>query len=272
VVLGPPGVQMSLNSRRPLAGTRSSPGREVPATLSVMDVAFPLAYPFDVPSHSYLWVAGRTELVLNPDTTTRKAILAIGSNASPAQLTRKFGDDRFVNGSSPDGCIPVIAAEVDGVDVVYGAHLAEYGALPATLVDTPGSCAHVFVTWLTAAQLERMNETEGLGQSYQLRRMTKVRSQGKDVDGALSYVTVAGVAVFDGDPLGLESIHVPGSSRPRGSQRRAWDLLSIDMGCGPNGTALLDRVLHSRRWRGRVESHLASHRLAETQAPVVAWS
>lgn len=242
-----------------------------------MDVAFPLGYPFDVPSHSFLWVAGRTELVssssLIPDPTTRRhAILAIGSNASPAQLTRKFGDDRFVDPSSPDGCIPVISAEVDGVDVVYGAHLAEYGALPATLVDTPGSCAHVFVTWLTTAQLERMNETEGLGPSYQLRQVTKVRSQGKDVDSAMSYVTVEGVAVLDGGPLGLVGIQAPGSSWPRGSQRRAWDLLSIDMGRGTDGTALLDSVLHSRRWRGRVESHLASHRLAETQAPVVAWS
>lgn len=251
----------------------------MPGTVEAMDGAFPwdpLEYPFDVPSHSFLWVAGRTEPLsssrLIPDPTTRRyAILAIGSNASPAQLTRKFGDDRFVDPSSPNGCIPVLTAEVDGVDVVYGAHLAEYGALPATLAETPGSCAHVFVTWLTSTQLDRMNESEGLGQSYQLRRITGVRSQGNNVDDVMSYVTVAGVAILGGGPLGLVSIHAPGSSWPRGAQRQAWDSLSVDMGCGTDGKSLLDRVLCSRQWRGRVESHLATHRLAETQAPVVAW-
>lgn len=256
------------------------PGRTLPDTLKAMDVAFPwdpLAYPFDVPSHSFLWLAGRTEPLstasLIPDPATRRyAVLAIGSNAAPAQLTRKFGDDRFLDPSSPNGCIPVLTAEVDGVDVVYGAHLAGYGALPATLVDTAGSSAHVFVTWLTSRQLERMNETEGLGHSYQLRRIKGVRSQGKDVDGVVSYVTIAGVAVLGGSPLGLVSIDAPGSPWPRGSQRHAWDILSVDMGFSIGGKDLLDRVLRSRLWRGRVESHLATHRLAETQAPVVAWS
>jgi hypothetical protein len=245
-----------------------------------MDVAFPwdpLQYPFEVPSHSFLWRAGRTESLSSsrpvPESTTgRYAILAIGSNASPAQLTRKFSDDRFVDPSSPNGCIPVLTAEVDEVDVVYGAHLAGYGALPATLLETPGACAHVFVTWLTPLQLERMNETEGLGHSYQLRRITGVRSEGNDVDDAMSYVTVAGVAVLGGSPLGLVSIATPGSSWPRGTQRHAWDSLSVDMGCGTNGKALLARVLGSPEWRERVESHLASNRLAEPHAPVVAWS
>jgi hypothetical protein len=222
-----------------------------------------------------VWVAGRVEPYsparTYPDlTSARFPILAIGSNASPAQLTRKFRDERFADPSSPDGCIPVLAAEVDGVDVVYGAHLAGYGALPATLIDTPGACAHVYLTWLTAPQLERMNVTEGLGQSYQLIRMAGVRSQGKGVDDVLSYVTVDGVAILGGGPLGLASIQTPGSSWPRGGQQQAWDILSADMGCGLDGVGLLHRVLHSQDWRARVESHLASHRLAETHAPSVA--
>jgi hypothetical protein len=160
---------------------------------------------------------------------------------------------------------------VDDLDVVYGAHVADYGALPATLLDTPGVCAHIFVTWLTSMQLERMNETEGVGSSYQLRRIQGVRSNG-DVGDAMSYVTVAGVAVMGGRPLGLVSIDAQGSSWPRGTQRQAWDLLSVDIGCGPDGKALLERVLSSPAWRGRVESHLDSHRLAETHAPVLARS
>jgi hypothetical protein len=243
-----------------------------PDILGSMDVAFPwdpLQYPFEVPSRSFRWIAGRTEplsssVPVDELITQRHAVLAIGSNASPAQLTRKFSDPRFVDPASPNGCIPVLTAVADEVDVVYGAHLAWYGALPATLLETPGACAHVFVTWLTSVQLERMNETEGLGHSYQLRRITGVRSHGEEVDAAMSYVTVAGVSVLGGSPLGLASIHAPGSSWPRGTQRQAWDRLSADMGCGMNGTTLLDCVLDSPIWRERVESHLDSNRLTET--------
>jgi hypothetical protein len=236
----------------------------------------PLLYPFEVPQHSFVWRAGGTETLscsapVSEMTARRHAILAIGSNASPAQLTRKFAQERFVDPSSPEGSIPVLRAEVDDVDVAYGAHVAGYGALPATLLDTPGVCAQIFVTWLTSMQLERMNETEGLGHSYQLRRMLGVRSNGDVVD-ALGYVTVAGVAVLGGSPLGLVSTDAQGSSWRRGTQRQAWDLLSLDMGCGTDGKALLDRVLGSPAWRGRVESHLDSHRLAETHAPVLAGS
>lgn len=168
--------------------------------------------------------------------------------------------------ATPDGRIPVLTATVDGVDVVYGAHLASYGALTATLLDTPGACAQVLVTWLTSSQLDRMNETEGLGDAYQLRRISGVRSHGETVT-AMSYVTVAGVAVLDGGPLGLVSIQTTGSSWRRGTQRRVWDYLSADMGCGINGPALLDRVLRSTIWRERVERHLASNRLAEKHGP-----
>ena len=87
------------------------------------------------------------------------------------------------------------------------------------------------MTWLTSVQLERMHVTEGLGGSYQLRRVCGVRSDGEEVEGALSDVTVAGAAVLGGGPLGLASIPTPGSSWPRGTQREAWDSLSADMGC-----------------------------------------
>ena len=235
----------------------------------------PLQYPFQVPAHSFLWMAGRVEPLSSSSSVEeliaqRHAVLAIGSNASPAQLTRKFGEERFMDPTSPNGCIPVLTASVADVDVVYGAHLAWYGSLPATLLQTHGACAHVFVTWLTSAQLERMNETEGLGASYQLRRITGVRSHGQGVDPAVSYVTVAGVAVLGGGPLGLASIHSAGSPWPRGTQRQAWDCLSLDMGCGGTGTSLLDRVLASAEWREKVESHLAASRLPETHEPVVA--
>jgi hypothetical protein len=236
-----------------------------------VDVAFPwdpLQYPFDVPSHSFWWSATGVETLLpsvgvDEVAAGRHPILAIGSNASPGQLTRKFSGPLFADRASPDGSIPVLTAAVDEVDVVYGAHVAWYGSLPATLLDTPGASAHVFMTWLTPRQLERMNETEGLGHAYQLRPMDGVRCHGEEVDSASGYVTVAGACILGGNPLGLSAIDAPGSPRPRGTQHEAWDLLAADMGYDVDGAALLHRVLGSPPWRNRVEAHLEAHRLTE---------
>jgi hypothetical protein len=247
----------------------------VPGNLPVVDVAFPwdpLRYPFDVPLHSFMWTAGGVE-PLPPSARVaevcgqRHPVLAIGSNASPGQLTRKFSDQRFTDPASPQGSIPVLTADVDDVDVVYGAHLAWYGSLPATLLDTPGACARVFITWLTTRQLETMNDTEGLGHAYQLRQIGGVRCHGDEVDPALSYVTMAGACVLGGHPLALGTTEAPGSWRRRGTQRQAWAQLATDMGCDVDGPVLMERVLGSPAWRAQVESHLDSHRLAETSPP-----
>lgn len=233
----------------------------------------PLQYPFDVPSHSFTWSAGRVDPIssfrrVDEMPAGRHPILAIGSNASPAQLTRKFDDIRFTDPSSPEGSIPVLTAVVDGVDVVYGAHLAWYGSLPATLLDTTGARAHVFITWLTDIQMERMNETEGLGHAYQLRPTVGVRCHGREVASALSYVTVGGVCLLGGDPLGLAAISAPGSRRPRATQQQAWDQLALDMDSDVDGSALLGRVLDADDWRKRVEAHLAANRLPEAHEPL----
>jgi hypothetical protein len=232
----------------------------------------PLDYPFELATASFVWSAGGVVPLSSPVgvddlSAGRRPVAAIGSNASPGQLTRKFGAARFADPTSPDGQIPVLRAELDDVDVVYGAHLASYGSLPATLLDAPGATARVFITWLTPPQLARMNETEGLGQAYQLRRIDRTRCHGRDLGPTLAYVTVDGACLLGGAPLGLTAVDCPGSSRPRGTERQAWDQLASDMGSDVDGTALMDRVLGSTRWRERVEAHLASHRLPETSRP-----
>jgi hypothetical protein len=183
-------------------------------------------------------------------------------------LTRKFAQQQFADRHSPDGSIPVLTAEIDDLDVVYGAHLAPYGSLPATLWDTPGARAHVFITWLTGSQLLRMHETEGLGHAYQLRRIEGARCHGEKLTSALAYVTVDGAWASDDRPRGLAAIACPGSPRPRLTQREAWDQLARDLGSGLDGTTLIDQVRGSPPWRQRVEAHLASHRIPEIHPPL----
>ncbi len=116
------------------------------------------AYPFDLPEGSYLFGAvpgHRTDL------EDRVPVLALGSNAAPSQLARKF--------PRLDAPIPVARAVLQDHAVVYSAHFSKYGSLPASLTRLEGALAYVFVTWLTPTQLLRMHETEGVGDRYDYR-------------------------------------------------------------------------------------------------------
>ncbi len=114
------------------------------------------AYPFPAPDHSYLYEAGGWQILSTGfETTGRTPVLAAGSNQSPEQLARKYGE-------MPDiGSIPAQRGALHDFDVVYAAHLSHYGSVPATFQQSPGTIVTVFVLWLTELQLDRMHETEG---------------------------------------------------------------------------------------------------------------
>ena len=77
----------------------------------------------------------------------RTAVLAYGSNASPAGLGWKFPDER-------SAVVPLIRGKLRGVDVVYSSHIAVYGSVPATLQSSDGTEVETFVALLTDVQLE----------------------------------------------------------------------------------------------------------------------
>lgn len=84
----------------------------------------------------------------------RTPVLAVGSNASPAQLWHKFG----VAGVSP--VIPLVRVHVEGLAAGVAAYVARAGYVPATPVRGPELTAELFVQWLDADQLTRLDATE----------------------------------------------------------------------------------------------------------------
>lgn len=95
-------------------------------------------------------------------------VLAIGSNASPQQLARKYPADLFPEGIT----IPVVECILEDFDVVYAPSVSTYGSCPATLEHSPGTAVRIWVTYLQPKALQRMHETEG---TYNLLRLSKVR-------------------------------------------------------------------------------------------------
>jgi hypothetical protein len=83
----------------------------------------------------------------------RRAVLAYGSNASPAGLGWKFPDQRRA-------VVPLIRGSLRDLDVVYSSHIAVYGSVPATLQGSPGTEVETFVALLSDAQLELVSEWE----------------------------------------------------------------------------------------------------------------
>ncbi|WP_306015124.1 hypothetical protein [Oceanicaulis sp. MMSF_3324] len=88
------------------------------------------------------------------------AVAAVGSNAAPAQLRRKFRDHL------DDVAIPVIQISVPDHVVAYANRIAVYGSIPATLVERPSGSVRVWATLLTARDYAIMNGTEDRGEIY----------------------------------------------------------------------------------------------------------
>ena len=124
--------------------------------MSAAAVAHALAYPFGIPSGSYL-LAGGQPVALNgagADADRRAAVLAFGANASPAALAAKLGD-RAVSAS-----VPVVAGQLHGFDVVHSAHVSPYGSIPGTLQHSPGAVASVHIVHLLPEELAAVHRSE----------------------------------------------------------------------------------------------------------------
>ena len=201
-----PGAVMSVPD--PQASPLTYPGRipEQDAVLligsSLLDIT-----PSDLPPGQWgvrIWEdQRRLDAVLADEAVApmaeRQPVLAIGSNASPVQLHRKF----TAAGIHP--IVPLTAVQVPGIMAGVSAHVSRPGYLPATPVADPDLVSRLFITWLDDEQLTAMDLTEPNYHRIQLDRLTPVTfPHGPAVDGCWLYVSKHGHLVDrDGAPLPL---------------------------------------------------------------------
>ncbi|GAA0969438.1 hypothetical protein GCM10009555_016550 [Acrocarpospora macrocephala] len=84
----------------------------------------------------------------------RHRVIAVGSNAAPGQLYRKFVNQQV------RPVIPLTLANVHGIAPGVSAHINKYGYLPAVPVTVPGVVSRLFVLWLDDAQIEVLDASE----------------------------------------------------------------------------------------------------------------
>ena len=155
-----------------------------------------LEYPYATPGRSYLYLDGAaTELPPEgPDLRGRSPLIAYGANAAPEALGGKLNQ-------LPGIEMPVMQFELEEFDVAYSAHVSPYGAVPATLVESPGTVAPVFLLHPTAEQLALLTATE---LNYDL----------VEIGGVAVYRSKHGCLQLDGSPVALAALRSAGRTLP----------------------------------------------------------
>lgn len=155
-----------------------------------------LAYPYATPERSYLYLEGAARELpgSGTDLSTRTPLLSYGANAAPDALARKLA-------SLPGVEMPVMRAQLEGYDVVYSAHVSPYGAVPATLLESPGTTAPVFVIHPTEEQRALLTASEP---NYDL----------VEVNGMGVYRSKHGPLLLDESPVALAAVRSVGRTLP----------------------------------------------------------
>jgi len=154
-----------------------------------------LTYPYATPERSYLYREGRAEeLPEDFDLDGRTPLLSYGANAAPEALALKLA-------ALPGEVLPVVRSQLHGFDVVYSAHVSPYGAVPATIIESPGTVAPVFVLHPTADQHALLTATE---LNYDLVRIGE----------ADAYRSKHGPLELDGSPVALAAVRAEGRTLP----------------------------------------------------------
>jgi hypothetical protein len=160
-----------------------------------------LRYPYAAPERSFVLAKGRAvepSAWPGPEMSDREPLLAYAANAAPAALTRKLGRRAE----------PLLAerAAAIGFDVVYSAHVSLYGAVPATLIPSPGTEVAVFVLRLSAAQRQAIDATEP---NYELSRLPGLECRlddGRVLDELPVYLSRHGPLDLDGSAVALAAV------------------------------------------------------------------
>ncbi len=120
----------------------------------------------------------------------RVALLAIGSNSSDVQLTRKFS--QFGN----DVDVTIVPAWLEDYAVVYTPFYAPYGSIAATLYHMPGISCRVTIGFYTKNEAALITTTEG---PYDIRRINhKITfDNGVLFNNPAAYISTHGVLTLD---------------------------------------------------------------------------
>jgi hypothetical protein len=212
-----------------------------------------IEYPWVRPIGSYFLTGDRVQLLaelsegereqtieeFDSERGGRVPLIAIGSNAAPETLQRKFA--HFP--AEEDRAVLALTGRLHGFDVGVAAQPAIYGSMPATLFPSPGTAVGATLLWVTSNQFTQLTWTELSYRLGRLRTRFEVNEVETSFDEVLVYVSRFGAFCPDGVPVALAAIPADGRTAPALSQEELLDAAAaIALGEGADAEALVRAI------------------------------
>lgn len=205
-----------------------------------------VGYPWARPGGSYLLTgvevtpladlaAGERERVIArfaSDAAGRLPVLAIGSNAAPEQLERKFA--HFPQ--EEDRAVLALTGRLHDFDVGVAPQPTMYGSMPATPFPSPGTQVGATVLWVTPAQFTQLTWSELSYRLGKLRTRFEVDEGAAHFDEVLVFVSRFGTFCVDGRPVALAAIPASGRTAAALTQEQLLDAAAA-LALGPEACA-----------------------------------
>lgn len=228
---------------------RSLPAREFEPEM----LEWALGYPWERPTGSYEWRDGtvrpfaeleepeREQLIerYTGGGSPRLPLLAIGSNAAPEVLERKFG--HFPPGE--ERAVLALSGHLHEFDVGAAAQPTLYGSMPATPFESPGTAVAASVLWVTPGQFTQLTWSELTYHLGRLHTRFEIADAAIGFDDVLVFVSRFGTFCVEGEPAALAAVPARDRRARAFTQRQLLDhAAALALGPGADAEALLRAI------------------------------
>lgn len=205
-----------------------------------------VGYPWARPRGSYLLTRAGVELLEDLSAGERERalarflsgddgrlpVLAIGSNAAPETLERKFAHFPGEN----DRAVLALTGRLHDFDIGAAAQPSLYGSMPATLFPSPRTAVSATVLWVTPTQFTQLAWSELSYRLGKLRTRFDVDGGETSFDEVLVFVSRFGAFCVDEHPVALAAVEASGRTADALTQEQLLDAAAI-LAIGPEADA-----------------------------------
>lgn len=217
----------------------------------------PTIYPGEKPNYSYLYDGDYITplnlhnqsisqvLKTNNITDVRYPIIGYGSNACPPQLAHKFADKNEK--------IPILRGRLTNYDIVYGGKSTQYGSIPATIIESPGTVVEAWIQLLTKEQLEHMTKTES--NYYMVKMDTEFEVEnGEIISPVYAYIHKTGALTINKEPIALLDIQAFKRTLLSLNQRQILKYLADNFASGDITEVIEFAINHNSQYDSYLEN------------------
>jgi hypothetical protein len=245
--------RLAMDDRRFAEFTQALVAAVPPRAFAAASLERAIGYPWARPEGSYCLMGAGTQLMAELDEGERDRVierfacadggrlpvLAIGSNAAPETLERKFA--HFVE--EDDRTVLALTGRLHDFDIGVAAQPALYGAMPATPFPSPGTEVCATLLWVTPTQFTQLAWSELSYSLGRLRTRFDVDDGHSGFDEVLVFVSRFGAFCIDGQPVALAAIPASGRTAEALTQEKLLDAAAaLALGPGADAEALVRAI------------------------------